>query len=183
MFIQVDEVRTYLRLKSNDNSKDSLIALLIPSVIAELASACGTKDRVIRISTTSISFSEDKINISGLDLPARGFNDKMEIKVTGSAANDGIYSVKSATSNYIQVYLSAGVSFIAENLGLSVLIEKISLPLGLKNTALEMVAYRMNTKIAEGVTSESIGRYSANYSSGYPDSITNTINKFRKVSW
>lgn len=53
-------------------------------------------------------------------------------------------------------------------------------PDALKLPAAKMIKIELS-KLTPGVTSETIGRYSASYTDGYPKSVTDLLNPYRKV--
>lgn len=55
-------------------------------------------------------------------------------------------------------------------------------PEGLKLAAVKIIQYELQ-KLSPGISSESIGNYSVNYSGEYPKEITSMLNHFRKVKF
>lgn len=183
MCITLDDVRTYQRLKTSDASKDGLINSLIPSVVAEIGDMCGTKSRTVTLTSTKISFASNVILIVDTSFTEKKFSTNMLIKVENSLANDGYYLIQVANSNSLEIKMPGDTLFAEEATGEEITISLVIIPFALKSAALEMITYKMNLLIAQGITSESIGRYSASYSTDYPVNIKTSLARFKKVKW
>lgn len=183
MYITLNDVRTFQRLRATDTTKDDLIISLIPPVVAEIAELCGTKSKTVTISSSKISFLGDDICSTEINFPNYKFSANMLVQVENSPANDGYYLLKTVSTNSLEITMPGSTLFATEAEGETITIALVNIPLALKSIALEMITYKMNLLIAQGITSESIGRYSASYSTDYPQNIKTSLARFKKVKW
>lgn len=186
MLITLDEVKELLLIEPTDSSKDAQIGQLITKVQDYIISRCGTnqfRDTRIELFGNTISFSNEAISDSESQFIEANFTDGLDILIEGSLYNDGIHKIKSAEAGTLNIEFSGLIetSFKDEVAGEFIYITRLIFPEAVKSIAVDMVAYKMNLKSAQGLTSESVGKYSASYSAGFPKIITDALNEYRSL--
>lgn len=179
MIISLADVKTILGI-SNTNS-DTMLNLVLPMVQSSIIEFCKNhfKDS-LAYSAETISFSGTSIldSSSGF-VTAELFSDNYLIE--GSKYNDGIFTV----SNVAAGTLTVSETTRTETAGNTILITRVVFPKELGFIMAKMAGYTIKNKF--GVKSESISNYSVSYDSsstyitGYPDSITAGLLKYRRV--
>lgn len=182
MVTSVDKVKNYLNLSLNDTSRDKVINSLIKPVQNFIVSYCNNKFcNYNNYLTGAFQFIANgkKINLKGVANSialAKG----MDILVKGSLNNDGIYEIKSINGE-IAFKLADDEPIYDEDEGNEIFIYRVVFPEVLKLTAIKLIVFSMNKKIAEGITSESISDYSVGVINEYPKALLTDLNIYRKL--
>lgn len=182
MVTSVDKVKNYLNLSLNDTSRDGVINSLIKPVQNFIVSYCNNKFcNYNNYLTGAFQFIANgkKINLKGIS-NSIALSKGMDILIKGSLNNDGIYEIKSINGE-IALKLADDELIYDEDAGNEIFIYRVVFPELLKLTAIKLIVFSMNKKIAEGLTSESIGDYSAGFSGDYPESLLRELNVYRKL--
>lgn len=117
-----------------------------------------------------------------------GFRDDMDITLTGSPRNAGIYHISSAVASKIK--LSSNDTLLEEDStdiygGHVIVLNRIKWPPALKRIIAQMIWINIDKAKANDIQSKSIGPTSISYmpisSGGYPPSIIDALNKFKLI--
>jgi len=182
MIVNLDEVKQLLNLSLTETSKDDVIESLIKPVQDFIVSYCNNsfenqEDYVAGL--FQFVNSTDKIICPGESFSSVGFAKGMDVLVSGSINNDGIYEIKSISTGEIIVDLEDDEKIYDENAGRYITISRVKFPKALKRTAAKLISLDMNKSIGQGLKSESLGDYSASFGSDYPESLLRELNIYR----
>lgn len=196
MIITLEEVKTLLQITNTDS--DSLIIQLIPLVLTDVLEITNNYflDTNIRYNSNTISFSSTVVSSTPIytiqDSNSMFITEYLEkatdINITGSKYNDGNYSVDSVTSNSITLNSNYNTSLTTESSGNDVYITRVNYPKSIKLILANMIKYRMQKNLGDGIKSKKIDDYSVTYDSinkgGYPKSIISSLeSKYSKINW
>ncbi len=182
MIIKLNEAKQLLQISQTDKTKDDVIEALIKPVQDFIINYCNNffEKNDVWISGNYEFVANDKTVLC----PDETFEDVvfargMDILVEGSLNNDNIYEIKAIESGKITLKLNDDEPIYNEEGYFT--ITRVIFPKALKRTAAKLISFDMNKKISEGLTSESIGDYSAGFGSDYPESLLRELNTFRKI--
>jgi hypothetical protein len=182
-------------------SQDEQLDMLIPVLEDDIRQYCnnGFRDDNVYISSGLISFthntsSADTINIdigtNGVGFVNSQFKAGQTVQVQGSYNNDGFFDVETVSSTVMTLFVRANrpyyqalVTEAYNTFPRNILINKVVYPVALKNVMAQMMTYKLASH-DYGVQSETVSRYSVtynqDYANGYPKSIMNSLNRWRR---
>ena len=117
-----------------------------------------------------------------------GFTDSMDIVMTGTPRNAGIYRISSAAAAKLK--LSSGDTLLAESStvdygGHVIQINRIKWPVEVKRAIANIIWHNISKAKDDGITSKSLGPSSVSYASissgGYPPSVVESLNKYKNI--
>jgi len=179
MLITINETKTILQLP--DDSKDSIINGLLPTVEGFVLSLIDRKalDTGLKVIAGDVQFDGDTSQITA----GTFYNDNLSIlstahvKIKGSKANDGVYTISSKTSTILTVT----EDLITEDNDESYSIEfvGVKIPGAIKLAVAKLIAYRLvNT---DGKTGMSYSDVSVSYDGNWHQQLLNDLKSWRKV--
>jgi hypothetical protein len=182
MITTVDKIKTLNQI--TNNTYDTLISTLIPMCESEIYNYCNnyfTNTSIILI-TSDVEFLSTTPSI--ILQQSNDFKANTHINISGSIYNDGNYKIVSKTNPLILIVDNTNI--IDEVATTDITIKLVSYPRELELALSQMVNFRLQKDINNGVKSEKIDDYSITYgdiSTSYPLSILNILNKYRKLRW
>jgi hypothetical protein len=162
------EVRTLLQIPAGDTTRDTLIETILPMVQKRIVEYCnnGFVIPTTQVYATTISFSAGtpaKIKDSGSGFVKAGFTAGCDVKVQGSAENDGIYTVETVAPG--ELALAIGETLNDEAAFELITVTRVRWPKDLKLDAAQIVNYFITTQ-GKLVTQEGLpGGYSVTFKS------------------
>lgn len=178
--ITTSEVKAILQL---DGSKDTFIDTVIPHVQNFIVEKINSfKSSKVYLAGSSLAFvaSTKKITDSNSAFVTSMFV-AGDYLVENSYYNDGVITVSTVAAGELTISTTP----IDEAADRYIVISKIDWPPGIKNVVAKMINHLMSKSQISGVTSESLGDWSASYGGDgdYPKNILSDLNKYRKLSW
>jgi hypothetical protein len=159
-----EEIKTLLQITGTD--QDALIDALIPIMTDFIHRYCNNDflDRNVEVETTDITFtSTSTITTADNDFSDELFKVGQDIRVSGSALNDGRYTIAGVTTTTLTV---SETTIVTEDEEKEVQITRIKYPvdlkLGISVLIKESIEYGNRTA---GVKSDRLGDYSVSYAS------------------
>jgi hypothetical protein len=187
--ITLSEVKSILNI--TDSTKDSLITTLIPVCTEYIKNYCNTRfyDSKVYCENDTIDFlATNKINIStDYSFVDYKFSAGMEIEVTDSILNDGLYTIASVTAQQITLNET---TITTEDNDITININRVKYPQSIKMLLAQMINESIvyaNNNIGGNVTSVRLGDYAVSYSSSgnfsndLKSNIRQTIGRFASV--
>jgi len=177
-------VRTLLQITDSDSPYNDVISLLIPIIQDWIVEYCNNHflDDRVQYSGSTFSFATNTITDSENGFEDEGFVANDDIDVEGTDGNDGIYNVITVAAATLTLSIS---NLVTESSGDYVTITRITWPPGVKLAAARMIMYDLKRMNQMGISAESKGDYSVQFSvmknAGYPDSILGMLNPYRYV--
>ena len=184
------KVKTLLQISGT--SKDAVIDALIPVVqnlvVEELSNrfhmidAAG--DPAIYITASTIAFVDsdpDTITDSDSGFVDAAFSDGIDVDVSGSDYNDGIYGVNSVAAGTLT--LEAAEELTAEDAGAGVTITRVQFPKGIWSTVADMILWKMDKKRLLNSWGLADYRESMSGTGGIPKQLWRELNPWRKYKW
>lgn len=160
--------------------KNDLVEYLHNTFIDKQTQYVGSHFQIVHTSTANqIRDTEQKFLIEG-------FQTGMDIYLDGSERNKGIYTVSSASSEYLKI--STNSTLFEENStdeygGKIISISRMRYPTGLKRTVAKIIWASMDRSKSDNIKSKSIGPLSLTYNSlndgGYDEAIYNELKKYK----
>lgn len=184
------ETRTNIKTIMNisGTTYDSKIDLLLPIVESLIHEYCRNHFilNMFELSNygTGISFDTSTNRISDSNNGFDDFQSNMTIKVFNSKFNDGIYTIETANSSYLDLLGTYGNLNFDESSGNGISIYKVTYPKDLKLVFAQMIHFDLQNKY--GLRREKIDDYEIEFSNPefpYPDSILTGLKKYRNVYW
>jgi len=184
--LSTTEVKSYLGIESTDY--DNLIASYLPMAIEEFFDETNNwfNNNAVKLVTSQVTASSAArtLVVTGTNFSTYSFQSGDEIRIRGSARNDGFYTATTVSSATITV-ASSSVSVAtftlrdeAEQEGMWT-INKIDVPRNIKSLLASMIKYKLDYPYGHP-KSESLDDYSVTYGGGgYPEAIQKSINKYR----
>jgi len=189
--ITVAEVKTLLGITAS--TYDTWIATLIPIVqddlVCYLNNSFPDNNTKYESANISIQSSGPYINDTSNPFTSYGFEAGMDIYVSQTWRNAGIYTISSISSS--QIGLSSLDTMLAESStelygGNSILITRVNWPTGIKTTVSQIIWFNIKDIKGKDVKSKSLGPSSVTYHSieggGYPQHIYSALRKYRRMS-
>ena len=179
-------------IQETSTTYDTLIGMLLPICLTDFFDYTNNyfdNNAVIIQNASVVASSSDRtLIVDGTNFSTYSFASGDEIRVRNSARNDGFYTaatVSSATitvsssSDYVATYTLRNESTFEANWTIS----KIDVPGTIKPIIASMVKFKIEHPSGTP-KSESLGDYSITYGgSYYPESITQSMNKYRLVKF
>ena len=170
MFITAAEVMTRMQIET---SLETIVSAVLPGAIDQAFKATKNNLHIPGMSVQSWGISFDAAaktitdsigNFTGYYLHPNGitplkFQAGMLIHIEGSVLNDGVYTIESVNDNVITV--TSSDTLYDELSGALINITMVKADEGFKNGVAQLCAFFLNTNY--GVSSDSIGNYSATY--------------------
>lgn len=188
--LSTTEVKTYLGIISTDY--DDRIAAFLPIAIQDFFDYTNNyfDNNAVRINTSGVAASSTALSLtlSNTNFSTYGFVSGDEIRVRNSRRNDGFYTaatVSSATMTMASSSVSVATYTLKDELAYEAewIINKIDVPMAVKPIIASMIWAKIDRPTG-APQSESLGDYSVTYgtgAAGYPDSISQAMNKYRVV--
>jgi len=190
--LTLQKTKEILQLTSDD-SNDETIKALLPAVqdhvIFNILNNIFANPKVYyQNSTISFDADNDQILDSSSKFISTGkFISDIDVLVSGSKYNDGIYLIKTAEAGALTVDFSYSKrnSFLAETAEESILIQHMQIQnnADLMLPTARLIYYLMQQDSIKGVKSESVLSYSVTYLNELPADIKNLFNGIRKLKW
>jgi len=193
--LTVKQAKEILQLTDTDEY-DETLSVLIPivqnHVIFNILHKSFSSQKVWLMSNTiSFQSSTNKIlDSAGKFLSEGRFTSGIDIWVTGSLFNDGIYFVKEALASSLEINFEHSIrnDFIEEpntDKKETIFIRHLMLDSqdDLKVPTARLLFYMMQQEGIKGIKSESVLTYSVQYLNEIPPDIRNMFNNIRSVSW
>ena len=175
------EVKTLLSLTSTDSVRDALITTLIPLVQNRIVNYCNNSFILpdVQLEADTIAFTNTApalITDSDSGFVTALFTNLCDVKVQGSASNDGIYNVATVAAGTLT--LTTGEVLITEAASLVITLTRVRWPKELKLDAAQLVNYYLTTQ-GKMVVSESLpGGYSVTFKDD--KGVMSMFNRYRK---
>lgn len=187
-----DTATIYVRYLYNEY--DTYIDMLIPQIRNDLCEYLNNYfiDKQTQYSGSHfqyVSGTTDYIRDTEKKFLIEGFQSGMDVLVEGSYRNSGIYTISSASSEYLK--LSANDTLLNEKStdefgGKITRISRIDWPIGLKKTVAKIIWANLDRAKSDNIKSKSIGPTAITYASvgggGYDETIYHELRKYKKVS-
>lgn len=188
MILTVTKVKQMpsLNISLADSSRDTAIKSTIKQVQDFIINYCKNyfeNENVYIAGLYQFVASGKKIICPGETFSDIGLAKGSDFLVEGSCNNDGIYEANEISVGSLIVNINDDEPLIDENLGYYVTITRVIFPPSVRRTASKMIAFDFNKAIAQGMTSETIADYSANFGDDYPKSILRELVPFRRLEW
>jgi hypothetical protein len=180
MIVDLTTVKAFLQI--TDNSKDTLINMLIPSVQQEIFYTVKNYFKT-DVSYTSNTFSFIASNNTINDSLSKFIDNNILAGthiIENSQNNDGVVTITSSTIGIVQV----SENLVNESEGNLITITRLNVPKDLEILACRMIGYTLANTY--NIKSESLSKYSVEYFvndkmiSGYPSSLMSCILKYRR---
>lgn len=191
MIINIEEVKEILQITTPEY--DETIESLIPKVQDFIFNYCNNHFEVatdvIGLESTNIVFvsgTPSKIQNSDSYFVDAGFLAGMDLKVTGSLYNDGVYHLDGVAVD--ELTLSADDSLTDEDYEAKVSLTMVRFPKGIKLPVAKLIAEDLKNvfSTAEKVVSERVGNTSFNYGGSkfkgeYPAELLAGLKPWKKI--
>ena len=167
-------------------SKDSIIDMLLPILEREIHEH--TRNNFvynyneIYLHSSAISFDKDNNKISDLASGFGDFQDGMTIKVFHSKLNNGVYTIQSANSAYLELSSTYGSLKFNESTGNSISIYRVEYPDNLKLTFAKMLKFKLDYDY--NFKKEKIDDYEIEFENSnfkYPANICSDLKMYKQV--
>ena len=179
--ITLAQAKALLSLTSTDATRDALITTLIPLVQARIVEYCRNSFLLVdvQLEADTIAFTNAApalITDSDSGFVDAGFTNLCDVKVQGSACNDGIYNVTTVAAGTLT--LTTGEVLITEAASLVITLTRVRWPKDLQLDTAQIINYYLTTQ-GKLVQSESLpGGYSVTFKDD--KDVWSMFNKYRK---
>jgi hypothetical protein len=180
-FMTKDEVKALLGIASADTTRDTLISTLIPLVQKRIVAYCNNSFLLptIQVYGTTVAFvsgAPATITDSDEGFVDAGFKTTNDVKVGGSASNDGIYNVTTVAAGVLA--LTTGEVLVDEAAGELVSVTRVKWPEDLKLDAASIINHYLTTQGRLAKSETLPGGYSITYKDD-PE-VWHCLNQYRK---
>jgi alpha-galactosidase len=184
--LTLSEAKTLLQIAPSDTSQDVLISELLIRVEEEVVQYCNNRFinprtqlvsvTIAFLAATTTPAANAKITDSEGAFLDAGFDDGMDVRVSGSALNDGAYVIKTAEAGTLT--LQTANQLFNEAAGSVIVLSRVIWPKAIQLPVSKLLKYHME-KAGKLVSQETLpGGYTAYFKS--EEEILKELNRWRK---